>query len=327
MFQRGHAGAAVRRFGTSGAPHACPSLPLSITMVDMGVMVERYLDPEACRRVVEPFMLDHEAENNLPLGIIRALAENPDGITADNVYLGVGRRDGEVVGFGVWTHGHRCVLSWPDDAQFGRAVGRALRSVGLEQSGVLGPNAAAVAFAEVWRDAGWTVVDGMPQLVYRLASVADVPRATGALRAATPADRNLLVEWWMAFAQEADLDPVPRPRAESAIAARLAAASPQLFVWDDDGPVAMASARAGTANGIRIGGVFTPPALRGRGYATSMMADLSSRLLAEGRRFCFLFTDARNPTSNAMYQRIGYELVAPITELRFTRPVAGASAR
>jgi predicted GNAT family acetyltransferase len=70
--------------------------------------------------------------------------------------------------------------------------------------------------------------------------------------------------------------------------------------------VSVAGYGGDTPNGIRIGPVFTPPELRGRGYATSLVAQLSSRLLAEGRRFCFLYTDLANPTANAIYERIGY---------------------
>jgi len=36
---------------------------------------------------------------------------------------------------------------------------------------------------------------------------------------------------------------------------------------------------------------------------------LTEQLLAEGRRYCFLMTDLANPTSNAIYARIGYRPV------------------
>jgi predicted GNAT family acetyltransferase len=91
------------------------------------------------------------------------------------------------------------------------------------------------------------------------------------------------------------------------------------YLWENEAgtPVAMASASGPTPHGIRIGGVYTPPELRGRGYASSAVAALSARLLDEGRRLCFLFTDASNPTSNSIYRRIGYEQVAEVVELRF----------
>ena len=65
-----------------------------------------------------------------------------------------------------------------------------------------------------------------------------------------------------------------------------------------------------TPSGIRVGPVYTPPEHRGRGYATSLVADLTAERLAAGLAFCFLFTDLANPTSNAIYARIGYEPVA-----------------
>jgi predicted GNAT family acetyltransferase len=63
--------------------------------------------------------------------------------------------------------------------------------------------------------------------------------------------------------------------------------------------------------------VYTPPGRRGRGYATALVAALSAELLAAGRRFCFLYTDLANPTSNRIYQRIGYERVCDSAEIRF----------
>jgi hypothetical protein len=65
--------------------------------------------------------------------------------------------------------------------------------------------------------------------------------------------------------------------------------------------------------------VYTPPELRGRGYATALTAELSQRLLDQGRRFCFLFTDLTNPTSNAIYERIGYVRVAESAMVAFDR--------
>ena len=61
---------------------------------------------------------------------------------------------------------------------------------------------------------------------------------------------------------------------------------------------------------------------RGRGYATALTAELSQclldgRLFEGGRRFCFLYTDLANPTSNAIYERIGYRRVAESAEIWF----------
>jgi predicted GNAT family acetyltransferase len=67
-----------------------------------------------------------------------------------------------------------------------------------------------------------------------------------------------------------------------------------------------------TPNGIRIGPVYTPPDERRRGYGSALTAALTQQLLDGGRRFCFLFTDLANPTSNRIYQQIGYRAVSDV---------------
>jgi predicted GNAT family acetyltransferase len=75
--------------------------------------------------------------------------------------------------------------------------------------------------------------------------------------------------------------------------------------------------RRPTPNGIRIGPVYTPPGLRRRGYASAATAAASQTELDNGRRYIFLFTDLSNPTSNKIYQQIGYEPVIDIDQLGF----------
>jgi len=89
-------------------------------------------------------------------------------------------------------------------------------------------------------------------------------------------------------------------------------------LWEDEGEVVSLSGWGGpTPNGIRIGPVYTPPEHRGHGYATALVAELSQRLLDGGRSFCFLYTDLANPTSNAIYERIGYVKVAEAAMVAF----------
>jgi hypothetical protein len=59
----------------------------------------------------------------------------------------------------------------------------------------------------------------------------------------------------------------------------------------------------------RIGSAYTPPQLRRQGFARAAVAALARDLIERGAQEVFLFTDAENPTSNALYRRIGF---API---------------
>jgi hypothetical protein len=64
--------------------------------------------------------------------------------------------------------------------------------------------------------------------------------------------------------------------------------------------------------------VYTPPRFRRRGYASALVAELSRRLLDDGRDYCFLYTDLANPTSNRIYMDVGYELVCESADYAFT---------
>jgi hypothetical protein len=90
-----------------------------------------------------------------------------------------------------------------------------------------------------------------------------------------------------------------------------------LYIWQDEQPVSMAAQTRASTNGIAINAVFTPLEQRGKGYATACVAALSQRLLTGGRHFCTLFTDLANPTSNRIYQRIGFEALGDFEEWVF----------
>jgi len=54
-----------------------------------------------------------------------------------------------------------------------------------------------------------------------------------------------------------------------------------------------------------------------QGYASALVARLSQHLLDLGYQFINLFTDLQNPTSNAIYQKIGYRPVCDFRMYKF----------
>jgi predicted GNAT family acetyltransferase len=126
--------------------------------------------------------------------------------------------------------------------------------------------------------------------------------ATGALRVAGTDELTLLIDWEQEFVLEAGTGVLDA--AEQTVRARLAASSQ--FVWDDGGPVSTLAHSPLIAGAVRIGPVYTPPAQRGRGYASSAVAALAQRLLDAGAQRCVLFTDLANPTSNKIYASVGF---------------------
>jgi hypothetical protein len=154
--------------------------------------------------------------------------------------------------------------------------------------------------------------------IYRLTEVRTPdPGPAGAMRRAREEERELLVRWFDAFAVDVD-DPEPGEpeRAfERFVPGRAGAVG--LYLWEVNGdPRSMAGHSGPTPHGMRVFPVYTPPEERRRGYAGALVAALSQRLLDEGREFCFLFTDLANPTSNHVYQEIGYEPVCDVTQWR-----------
>ncbi|SCF71970.1 FR47-like protein [Streptomyces sp. DconLS] len=85
-----------------------------------------------------------------------------------------------------------------------------------------------------------------------------------------------------------------------------------ITLWEaaDGTPLAMAGATREIAGQVRVAPVYTPAALRGRGYAGAVTAEVSRAARAAGAAEILLFTDLANPTSNALYQRLGYREVA-----------------
>jgi predicted GNAT family acetyltransferase len=136
------------------------------------------------------------------------------------------------------------------------------------------------------------------------------------LRPAAAPDLPVVEAWAHAFIADTGLTDDAADMAEDV---RRAVRDGRLYVWDDGQPVTMATWTDPTPNGVRVTLVYTPPALRGRGYASSCVAALSALLLASGRRACFLFTDLANPTSNSIYMKIGYRPVCDVHDYRFER--------
>ncbi|WP_338061095.1 GNAT family N-acetyltransferase [Streptomyces kanamyceticus] len=79
----------------------------------------------------------------------------------------------------------------------------------------------------------------------------------------------------------------------------------------------MAGVTRRTAGQVRVAPVYTPAALRGRGYGGAATVAVSRAALDAGASDVLLFTDLDNPTSNSLYQRIGYRPVRDYTQYDF----------
>ncbi len=277
--------------------------------------VERYGTAPGFLDAAGDFLVAREAEHNLIFGICATLAADPG--YASKPYLATVSTAGRVVAAAVMTPPWNLVLSCTDEPDALTALAADLHAREITISGVTGPVQVAGRFADAWCQAhDLTVGPRIAERIYRLERVMPPDGVPGTVRLATDEDRDLLIGWVDAFAVEA-LGRADPEHASEMVDRSLRTGTRTWYLWDDGGPVSVAAAGGPTPNGIRIGPVYTPPDRRRRGYASALTAATSQAELGKGRRFIFLFTDLANPTSNKIYQAIGYEPVIDIDQMPF----------
>jgi predicted GNAT family acetyltransferase len=276
--------------------------------------VERIHDASRFLAEASSLLLADEARHNLMLGLADTIRSNPN-VYPDHSFWLV-RDGGDVVGAAMRTPPHHLVIARPrDDAALAALADHIDEKLPGAQGAVPEVDVFVAAWCERRQLAACVVFE---QAIYALREVADVPRAEGACRHATADDYSLIVSWSTAFSREALNEASPTSDIERQVQRRLDSPAAGFRLWERGGkPVSLCGFSGRTPHGIRIGPVYTPPEHRGRGYGTSLVADVSAELLAAGYGLCFLFTDLTNPTSNAIYQRIGYERVCESRQLRF----------
>ncbi|HWS37517.1 MAG TPA: GNAT family N-acetyltransferase, partial [Actinoplanes sp.] len=91
-------------------------------------------------------------------------------------------------------------------------------------------------------------------------------------------------------------------------------------IWESAGePVAMAAHSRIEAGMARIQYVYTPPAHRRHGFGGAVTTAVTRKTLAAGATEVALFTDLSNPTSNALYPRLGYRPIEDRAVVEFSR--------
>jgi len=262
---------------------------------------------------VVDFLESNEAENNLMLGLALAMTADPD-YTSLPPFLSYAEHRSATVAAVLLAPPRELIVTDMGQRALRELIPH-LREEKVHPPGVVGPAEAARKFAELWTEAvGTPHVVKMRHRIYRLTALREHPAAPGCLRQAEPSELQYLIEWFL------DFDRVTGRRLDRATAEQVLRNHVRrggLFVWEDGKPVSMAAFAGPTPHGVRVNLVYTPPELRGRGYASGCVATLSRRLLDSGRKFCFLYTDLDNPTSNRIYQRIGYEPVCDSLEILF----------
>jgi RimJ/RimL family protein N-acetyltransferase len=183
-------------------------------------------------------------------------------------------------------------------------------------AGVFGGAETAERVAADWAKLTGGRYRALPQRAFRLFSFDEPtppdPAPRGEARHATPDEAELATVWDVAFCEECGF---PASEQDRAPFVRGRIAERRQLMWTVDSvPVAQAVYTPITAGTTRIVGVYTPPERRRNGYAAGLAWAISQQALADGAERVVLHTDLSNPTSNAIYQRLGYRPVQDSTE-------------
>ena len=278
--------------------------------------VEQFHNVEEFLERTRPQLELNESANSLMLGLCGVLIEHPDWYEETPCLKTVTDAQGLVLA-ALMTPPHNLIV-YHHQGDLDRGVAVLVESVlggGWQVPGIIGQREVAAVVAEAWAARTGNQSRVAQRLrVYELREVAIPPPQRGRLRLATENDVDLVTLWHGAFQYDIH-GRADEERARRVTKTRIREGD--IFLWEDGQVVSVAMKNRPTRHGISVGLVYTPPELRGRGYATACVGELSRRLLDLGWEFCSLFADVDNPTSNHIYLRIGYEPVCDFREIRF----------
>jgi hypothetical protein len=283
----------------------------------------RPVDVTSFERLAGAFLGEREAENCVMLGLCSQMRGG--GLAIQNVtpYFAVVQRDDAIVGAALIA-GYLVLLSDPIDHDALPPLVADVATAAPGVPGVVAEVSASRRFAELWTgQTGRAHRLNMSERIFRLERVIPPRPVDGEMRLATESDQDLLAQWLVDFNAEAIRQATDLETMRAFAARWIARQGRAMYFWVVDGrPVSMVGVSGETPNGIRVAPVYTPRELRGRGYASALTAAVTQAQLDSGKRYCFLFTDLANPTSNHIYQAIGYRPVSDVSDYRFDPPPA-----
>ena len=264
-----------------------------------------YSDPKEFLDRAGQFLVADPFSSSVIATVTTRMASGEFANSPDNAWLTVEEDGSRVAGLVMHTPPHNMFLSrMPHDAAF--ALAHDVAQSGRKPTGVNGAIDATTAFARAWEETtGQRSVVVRETRMYRLDELR-MPSAVGqADRAQSSQDLSLVATWLAAFHDEAQSH---APVEDWMAMAQRRMNAGEFHLWHVDGtPVALAGVSRAVAGVARVGPVYTPPMARGNGYGSAVTAAATSAALSEGAQHVVLYTDLANPTSNSIYQNIGYQ--------------------
>ncbi|KHE71866.1 GNAT family N-acetyltransferase [Halobacillus sp. BBL2006] len=265
-------------------------------------------DVHAFGSLAQNLLTNSEAENNLPLGILQRMQEDPSAMTANLLHI---EEEGIPVYLTMRTPPHLWILPSVErmKQQHIQSLAAYLFEHNYDVPGVLGEEQAVMWFLEAWKGLDQTKEANlhMRQGIYRLEKLLPIAHQEGKLVVAEDHHIPRIAEWLGRFGEETN-ESIIRGQAKELAQDMVQTKRAHLWVVGGE-PVSMVNRARKTPNGSTINAVYTPDQHKRKGYASQAVWSLTKKLLDEGCKFCALYTDLDNPTSNSIYKKIGYKWV------------------
>jgi len=267
-------------------------------------------------------LMRHEAQNMIPLGnvIIGHEGKDTNGWrNPANWYMATVGNDSGIFLTAIMTPPHNIAIYSTDNKINAAAMDVLLDGIADHPiPGVLAEKTLALCFAKTYTNRkGMKFETVMDQCIYELTEVNHPPHS-GKIRLLEERDMTFYPYWINAFfsAQTYGTTTMEIPHDLEDAYYRLGKKCIYCLEVNDT-VVSIAGLNREMPNVIGVGPVYTPPYWRGKGYASSCVAQVSQLALERGFKKCVLYTDLANPTSNSIYQRIGYRAIADSLMLKF----------
>lgn len=264
----------------------------------------------------EPILSKGEDVNSLFLGVLQAIKAG----RYENPFMATIEEDGEVLALIQMTPPHPLNLIFTNENRLEECMElliKKLMELEIEISSIISLKPWAFLFAKKWEEkTGTSRKLLMDQGIYRLDNVIEaLEDSPGSWRFADKEDCPLIEKWFNLFEEDAGLPPTAKEDVEKRVASFVE--QQEVFLWVHDGKVVSMMKKARPSeHGVTVSFVFTPREERKKGYARTMVAAGTKELLKE-YKFCVLYTDLMNHTSNKIYQEIGYQRIADSVQLGF----------
>ena len=252
---------------------------------------------------VTSFLEKNEQENNLILGVLQMVRQP--------IFMGIAKQGEEIAVVFLQTEEKKQIIVATSEISGVtiKELATELTKIYPDIPGLIGNKKVVQKLAEeiaVLENKKANVV--MEQGIYELKQVKKKWNGDGVFREINSDEIPLIEKWIYQFCKDVNL---PTTKEEAKQTAQTLIINHRLFGLEVDGKlVSVAAKTRPTKNNITVNFVYTPKEGRKKGYASNCVAALSQRMLDEGYNTTTLYTDLANPTSNKIYQEIGYEQIA-----------------